>query len=342
MNELVTMAIQGGRYLEAERKLGQIIETNPNDEAFFCLAGVKANLLLDKGRSFNEVTYCFNRYLELSDNKNVAEKNIMVFSIGLYTQLQQIIENLKKQRKTQVLNTAVGVLVTFASSKIIDNSKSSFGIISGFVGASMGIGLSMESISNIGDIGQIIKYCSEMNLQLIDYLKTSINKETSLLENEILKLNEKYNVVEIDSNFDVTILENLNEYVNCNFFIPPANAIPMTQDNTGRFWEDKHMFGSNPLKDFGLMDKKRLDFSGETVLGGLSSKPGHLDFIITDKVIYHCTNCKSIPVEKIEFKKDFMGMIGIKGSMMNFTGINNFKDKKKIVEGLNKFFKTLN
>lgn len=34
-------------------------------------------------------------------------------------------------------------------------------------------------------------------------------------------------------------------------------------------------------------------------------------------------------------------MIGIKGNMMNFTG-NNFKDKKKIVEGLNKFFKTLN
>ena len=131
----------------------------------------------------------------------------MVFSIGLYTQLQQIIENLKKQRKTQALNIAVGVLVTFASSKIIDNSKSSFGVISGFVGASMGIGLSMESISNIGDIGQIIKYCSELNLQLIDYLKISINKETSLLESEILKLNEKYNVVEIDSNFDVTILE---------------------------------------------------------------------------------------------------------------------------------------
>jgi hypothetical protein len=341
MNELVKMAIQGGRYLEAENKLGQIIEDNPNDEAFFCLASVKSNLLLDKGRSFNEVAYCFNRYLELSSDRSVAEKNIMVFSIGLYSQLQELIDNLKRQRKSAVLNTALGVLVTFASSKIIDNSKNSFGVISGFVGASMGIGISLESISNIGDISQIIKYCLELNFKLIEYLKSNIKSETKLLENEILVLNEKYNVIKTDSNIDVSILKNLNQYFRCTFFIPPANAIPMTQDNTGQMWEVKSTFGANPLKDIGLMAKKRLDFADETVIGGLSSKPGTLDFIITDKVIYHSLNCKSMPLDKVEFKKDFLGMVGIKGSALMNIRSGNIKDKKKVVQGLNDFFKKL-
>jgi hypothetical protein len=52
MNDLITMSIQGGRYLEAEKQIGDIVLNNPSDEAYFMLGTTKSNLLLDKGRSY--------------------------------------------------------------------------------------------------------------------------------------------------------------------------------------------------------------------------------------------------------------------------------------------------
>ena len=99
MNDLITMSIQGGRYLEAEKQIGDIILTSPSADSYFMLGTVKSNLLLDKGRSYLEVQFCFNKYLELSEDKSQSEKNIMAFCVGLYSQLADIESKLLAQKK---------------------------------------------------------------------------------------------------------------------------------------------------------------------------------------------------------------------------------------------------
>ena len=79
MNDLITMSIQGGRYLEAEKQIGDIVLNNPSDEAYFMLGTTKSNLLLDKGRSYLEVQFCFNKYLELTENKSEGGKILWRF-----------------------------------------------------------------------------------------------------------------------------------------------------------------------------------------------------------------------------------------------------------------------
>ena len=69
MNDLIIMAIQGGRYLEAEKQIGNLILNQPTADAYFLLGTTKPNLLLDKGRSYLEVQFCFNRYLELTQDR---------------------------------------------------------------------------------------------------------------------------------------------------------------------------------------------------------------------------------------------------------------------------------
>ena len=108
MNDLITMSIQGGRYLEAEKQLGDIILSEPSADAYFMLGTTKSNLLLDKGRSYLEVQFCFNKYLELSKDKRAAERNIMIFCVGLYSQLAELEKNLDKQRTKEKANIVCG------------------------------------------------------------------------------------------------------------------------------------------------------------------------------------------------------------------------------------------
>ena len=43
MNPLIEMSIQGGRYLEAEKQVGDIILSEPSAKAYFMLGTVKSN-----------------------------------------------------------------------------------------------------------------------------------------------------------------------------------------------------------------------------------------------------------------------------------------------------------
>jgi len=44
MNDIILMAIKGGRYLEAEKQLNDILLNNPTSEDYFLMGSIKSNL----------------------------------------------------------------------------------------------------------------------------------------------------------------------------------------------------------------------------------------------------------------------------------------------------------
>lgn len=294
MNDLIIMSIQGGRYLEAEKQLGEIILSNPSVDAYFMLGTTKSNLLLDKGRSYLEVQFCFNKCLELSSNKSECERNIMVFCVGLYSQLAELEKNLFQQRKKEATNLAIGALVTFASSKLIDSSKHSFGAISGLVGAGFGIGMSMDSLSNIGTISDMISYVSRIKVEMIEYLKQAITIEKDLLSSEILTLSDKFGTItQTDRSIDISILQSLGSY-----FVEPNKAIAMIVDS------DNFNFAVKTWKVKGLFSHSQFEVpNGESVLGGFSSHAKNImEFLFTNKGVYHCVDSRFRPYKDVKFK----------------------------------------
>ena len=337
MNDLITMAIQGGRYLEAEKQIGDIVLNNPSDEAYFMLGTTKSNLLLDKGRSYLEVQFCFNKYLELTENKSEGEKNIMAFCVGLYSQLSELEKNLFQQRKKEMRNVALGALVTFAASKVIDNSSKSFGAISGFVGASFGIGMSMEGLSNIGSVSDMITYVSRIRVEMIEYLKNTIVNEKDLFETEVLTLSEKYgSIASTDSSIDTSLLENLGTY-----FIQPALAIAMTKDapaldwaGTIKVWKIKGMFSSSQWEIP----------SDQSVIGGFYSgaKDEIMEFLFTNKGVWYCqASCKFMLYQDVKFKKMNGCLIWNFGFIPKGT-FGKIDNIDSVVQTLNEFVSQMN
>lgn len=328
MNDLITMAIQGGRYLEAEKQLGEIITSTPSTDAFFMLGTIKSNLLLDKGRSYLEVQYCFNKSLELASDKGECERNIMAFCVGLYSQLAELEKRLFEQRKKEARNVVVGALVTFAASKIIDSSKSSFGVISGLVGTSFGIGMSMDGLTNLGSISDMISYVARIKVEMIEFLKASIQIEKALLSSEILTLSDKFGTIaETDSSIDISLLESLGDY-----FVIPTKAIAMLTDSdvvnlTVKTWKVKGMFNH---KQFELP-------VGESVLGGFSSHSKNvMEFLFTDKGVYHCVNSKFQPYKDVKFKS-FSGALVWNSGLVPLGTFGKINNCESVVATLNEF-----
>lgn len=331
MNPLIEMSIQGGRYLEAEKQVGDIILSEPSAEAYFMLGTVKSNLLLDKGRSYLEVQFCFDKYLEMSNNRSQAEKDVMVFCVGLYSQLAELEKKLQEQKKKEAWNAALGVLVTFAASKIIDNSKQSFGAISGIVGAGFGVGISMDSLSNIGSLSDILAYVIRIKVEMIDYLKTCIKNELRLFESEILTLGEKYgNVAQVDSSVDVSELKTV---LGINF-VPPTEAIALVQIGerhaTQKTWHTKGFLKNTPFQVP----------VGENVLFGFKSNknPNLMEYLFTTKGVYIMNNPKLMPYNKVSFKHNLATTIGHNRLFGLQSRIDN---QSNIIDALNNFISTM-
>lgn len=177
MNDLIVMAIKGGRYLEAESKLGDLLLNNPTDEHYFLMGSIKSNLILDKGRDISEVFYCFEKSQQVSENKPQAALDSGIFLYGIYLQLKKIEAELNKNLKTNAIKAVAGVLLTYASSRIIDDAKKSFGTISGIVGASFGIGMTLDGLEKIGDISAQLDYVSSIKTKIKKYLTNNLPPE---------------------------------------------------------------------------------------------------------------------------------------------------------------------
>lgn len=152
MNDVILMSIKGGRYLEAEKETNKIILSNPSDEAYFLMGTIKSNLLLDKGRDFSEVTYCFEKSIDLSQNSEETKNQAGTFLLGIYKQLSDLEIQIESNKKIQKTNITKGILSTYLSSIVIDNSKSSFGQVTGAVGAGLGVGLALDGMISIGEL----------------------------------------------------------------------------------------------------------------------------------------------------------------------------------------------
>lgn len=330
MNDLITMSIQGGRYLEAEKQIGSIILSQPTADAYFMLGTVKSNLLLDKGRSYLEVQFCFNKYLEFSEDKSQSEKNIMAFCVGLYSQLSDLESNLYAQKKKEARNIALGAIITFASSKIIDNSEQSFGAITGIVGASFGVGMALDGLSNIGDINAVIPHVVRLKVEMIEYLKKTIDHEKGLLKSEILTLGERFgSITNVDDSIDVGDLESV---LGSNYVSPIQAITIINSRETFRHSGVK----IKPWVVTGFLGNKPFELpTDEKVLFGFKSgvKPDVMEYVFTNKGAYHMLKLKLVPYESLSFK-NILGTISHKGLTGLFIKINNTKEK---VNALNDF-----
>lgn len=345
------MSIQGGRYLEAEKQIGEIIVKEPSPEAYFMLGTVKSNLLLDSNRSYQEVQLCFNKCLEMSKDVSQSEKDIMVFCLNLHKQLSELENELIKQKNKQKWNVVAGLITTFAFSKIIDNSSGSFGVIGGLVGASYGVGLSLESLSNIGDFDEIRSFVIQLKNEMTSFLKVSIKNEVDLLRSEILSITEKGgSIIEIDTSLDSTELEKV---LGINF-VSPVKAVSLIEygeniQSLGKLsaaeksWRIKKLF-KKPIK-FSLSD-------GESVLFGLKSNksPNLMEYLFTSKGIYYGLNPRLIPYQKASFKysivlrSTFLNLhypwVSISHSFLGNGLFSTIDNQKNIISVLNSFCKS--
>lgn len=347
------MSIQGGRYLEAEKQIGEIIVEEPSPEAYFMLGTVKSNLLLDSNRSYQEVQLCFNKCLEMSKDVSQSEKDIMVFCLNLHKQLSELENELIKQKNKQKWNVVAGLITTFAFSKIIDNSRGSFGVIGGLVGASYGVGMSLEGLSNIGDFDEIRSFVIQLKNEMTSFLKVSIKNEVDLLRSEILSITEKGgSIIEIDTSFDSTELEKV---LGINF-VSPVKAVSLIEygeniqslggggfSQVEKSWRIKKLF-KKPIK-FSVSD-------GESVLFGLKSNksPNLMEYLFTSKGIYYGLNPKLIPYQKATFKYSivlrlaFLGIpypwVSMSHSFLGNGLFSTIDNQKNIVSVLNSFCKS--
>ena len=192
MTDSITLAIKGGRYEDAERELTTLLSDESTENNYFLLATVKSNLLLG-GRSFEEVKYCYEKCYELTDNLKLTEQKIIAFNMVIYDQLDDLINNLKQQKKVQWAAVAIGTLITHSSAKHIENSKSVFGNITGIVGASYGVGMSLGSLSALGEINDVVEYAENLQRLIITYLKSSVKTEQKLISDFLESTKEKKN-----------------------------------------------------------------------------------------------------------------------------------------------------
>lgn len=322
MNPLIEMAIQGGRYTEAENQLNNLILNSPNADTFYLLGTVKLNLILDSNRSFDEVAYCFNKAISLTDDKSQLEKDILIFCLGTFKQFNDIQAQLEIERKKSRMDFFKGVAVTFIASKFYENSKSTFGSVGSLVGISLGIGLSLDALKTLGDIPQIIIFLEKTKKRIFDYLNDTIS-DKNLLKNHIVELQQTTSHFQnYDSTVDSSSIQQLNSISDSKVYIDPAECVELTKADANRWARN---FNNR-------MSGKGDGFIDENIIYGIAIEKDKINFIFTDKGVHtHYGNFISYNDNQLKLSSNMLGVwIG-----MRYYGPH--KNKVRIVERLNNF-----
>lgn len=322
MNPLIEMAIQGGRYTEAENQLNNLILNSPNADTFYLLGTVKLNLILDSNRSFDEVAYCFNKAITLTDDKSQLEKDILIFCLGTFKQFNDIQAQLEIERKKSRMDFFKGVAVTFIASKFYENSKSTFGSVGSLVGISLGIGLSVDALKTLGDIPQIIIFLEKTKKRIFDYLKDTIS-DKNLLNNHIAELQQTAGHFQnYDSNVDTSSIQQLNSNSASRVYIDPAECVELTKADANRWARN---FNNR-------MSGKGDGFKDENIIFGIAIEKDKINFIFTNKGV-HTHYGNFIPYNDSGLKLS-TNMLGVWIGMRYF---GPHKNKSEIVERLSNF-----
>lgn len=322
MNPLIEMAIQGGRYTEAENQLNNLILNSPNADAFYLLGTVKLNLILDSNRSFDEVAYCFNKAISLTDDKTQLERDILIFCLGTFKQFNEIQAQLEIERKKSRMDFYKGIAVTYVASNFYENSKSTFGSVGSLVGISLGIGLSVDALKSLGDIPQIMIFLEKTKKRIFDYLKDTITDE-GLLNNHIVELEQTAGHFQnYESNIDISSIKQLNSVSASRVYIDPAECVELTKSDANRWARN---FNNR-------MAGKGDGFKDENIIFGVAIEKDKLNFIFTNKGVHtHYGNFIPYSDNSLKLTSNILGV----WIRMRYFGPH--KNKSEIVERLNSF-----
>jgi hypothetical protein len=194
-NELAVLAIKVGRYSEAEAMFNDELKTTPTYNSYFGLGSCKINLLLDANRSVDEVIYCFEKSLSIVDKKDKIEleKQVLDITISTLKQFKELYQKLEKEKKKQATAALTGLALTIGAAAVgSSNNSNAFTQIASLAVAGAGVGVSLEGLSNIGEIPEIMDY-------IIKTSKEIINKSKSILKNHSEDFSSELNKLDVDN-----------------------------------------------------------------------------------------------------------------------------------------------
>jgi len=173
-NELAVIAIKGGRFSEAENFFNQDLSNNPSSSSYFGLAICKLHMLLDVNRSVEEVGYCFEKAITLSEE--TARKDLILQSAEylkkVLQQYDELYRQLEQQKKEQAKAAAIGAALTIGAAMIGSNNNSNaFTQIASLAAAGAGVSIAVDGIKNLGEIPAIQTYILETGENLINEFK---------------------------------------------------------------------------------------------------------------------------------------------------------------------------
>lgn len=196
--ELAIISIIGGRYAEAEKMYGEELKISLTPDTYFGLALCKMNLLFENLRNVDEIIYCFEKSINLvnAEQKSELEDKIIELCNNTLSQLNALYHQLESQ-KSKEANKALlsGALAIGAT--LIGTSKGSGALtaVASGVAAGAGVGVSMESLSKLGEIPEIQSFIKNTSIELVTKLRSVLgtrydNFERGLIETGIVNLNE--------------------------------------------------------------------------------------------------------------------------------------------------------
>lgn len=169
-NELAIMAIKGGRFLEAESIFNEDLKKEANSQSFFGLGVCKLNLLLDINRTPEEVAYCFEKALKLSDE---TTKQDLIFQASVFLktilgQYKDLYIELEARKKAEAVQALVGLGLTLGAAAIGSSKGSNaFTQIASLAVAGAGVGISLDGLKNMGAIPEIQNHILKIGNSLI-------------------------------------------------------------------------------------------------------------------------------------------------------------------------------
>lgn len=186
-NELAIMAIKGGRFLEAESIFKEQLKKGTNPQSFFGLGICKLNLLLDINRTADEVAYCFEKAIALSEESTKQEliNQASFFLKTVLGQYRDLYIELESRKKAEAAKALIGLGLTIGAA-VIGSSKNSnaFTQIASLAVAGSGVEISLEGLKNFGTIPEIQKHILIVGNSLISEFNrlgissTIVSKET--------------------------------------------------------------------------------------------------------------------------------------------------------------------
>lgn len=190
-NELAIIAIKGGRFSEAEQMFNAEIMAKPSPMSYCGLGLCKINMLLNVGRTTDEVFYCFQKAINLSEAKDRSKMEIDIIAICISSleQIQSLYTQLEQEKKKQANKALIGAALTVGSAMVGSNHKSNaFTQISSLAVAGTGVGISLDGLLKLGTIPDMQKKIIEISSDIKSQLKKLISNETALLNSSLVSL----------------------------------------------------------------------------------------------------------------------------------------------------------